>query len=106
MIDGLTIAMAIVAIILCVFTVWLYYRGRNKKPMKILSKQDCLPSNQEYVPSYRSIEKKTISKPTKPFHPELLKDYKINAHTGTTFKGDAKTPDEIKNDQRKKDWNN
>ena len=106
MIDVLTIAMVVVAIILCANVAWLYLKRPEKKSIKRQLHQEYGPPYQEDTSSYQSVEKKTISKPTKPFHPELLKDYKINTHTGTTFKGNAKTHDEIKNDQRKRDWNN
>lgn len=106
MIDGLTIAMIVVAIILCVIVAWLYIIQQNKKPIKVQLKQEHAPSYQESASSYRSVEKKTITKPTKPFHPEILTDYKINTRMGTTFKGNAKSPEEIQEDQRKRDWNN
>lgn len=106
MIDNLTIAMAIVAIILCAIVAWLYLKKPYKQIKKNQKKQEHIPFFHNDMQSYRGADKKTISKPVKPFHPELLTDYKTSARGGTTFKGNAKTPEEIRNDQRKNDWNN
>lgn len=107
MIDSLTIGMIIIALILCAIMAWLYLKKPEKKPKKVQIKQEYTPSYQTPSASFPSIEKKTGKKPMKPFHPELLTDYKINSKSGaTSFKGNAKTSEEIRDEQRKNDWNN
>lgn len=47
--------------------------------------------------------RKSSRRPMKPLHPELLTDYKVSGRD-ITFKGNARTSEERKQEQKEEDW--